>query len=83
MGGIADRFDDVAFGHYHQPTRITVNTATVRCAGSPESDNSYASESLAAVGRPSQPLMFVNPEKGQVTAEYPCVWLGPPPVRRG
>lgn len=81
MGGIADRFDDVAFGHYHQPTRITVNTATVRCAGSPESDNSYASESLAAVGRPSQPLMFVNPEKGSVTAEYQ-VWLGPPPVRR-
>lgn len=82
MGGIPDRYIDVAFGHYHQPTRVTINTATARCAGSPESSNAWASEGLAAVGRPSQPLMFVCPDKGIVTAEYQ-VWLGPKIKQRG
>lgn len=73
MGALAQGFDDVAFGHYHQPTRITLNTVTARCSGSTESHNDYAAEQLAAVGRPSQWLLFVRAGRG-VTAEY-VVWL--------
>jgi hypothetical protein len=72
-GAIPGGFDDAYCGHWHQPTRMTINTATVRVAGSTESTNTYAQEQLAAVGRPSQPVMFVKPGFGP-TAEY-TVWL--------
>lgn len=74
MGAIPETFNEVLFGHYHQPTTLTINNVTARCAGSPESDNEYAVEALASIGQPSQPLLFVHPEKGIVTAEY-CCWL--------
>jgi hypothetical protein len=74
IGAIEDEFDDIYLGHFHTPTKMTFNTVQVRISGSPESTNTYAVERLAAVGRPSQPLMFVHPEKGIVTAEYSC-WL--------
>jgi hypothetical protein len=74
VGAIQEHFDDVYLGHFHTPTKMTFNTVQCRISGSPESNNTYAMESLAAVGRPSQPLMFVHPEKGIVTAEYIC-WL--------
>lgn len=74
IGALGEDFDDVYSGHWHTPTKMTFNTIQVRVSGSPESTNTYASESLAAIGRPSQPLMFVHPEKGIVTAEYNC-WL--------
>lgn len=74
IGAIDDDFDDIYIGHFHTPTKMTFNTVQVRISGSPESTNTYASESLAAAGRPSQPLIFVHPEKGIVTAEYNC-WL--------
>lgn len=65
---------DIDFGHWHQPTSVTLNRATARCNGSTESHNTYAQEQLAAVGQPSQGLRFVDPAKGIVTAEY-TVWL--------
>lgn len=74
IGALGEDFDDVYFGHFHTPTRMTFNTVTARISGSPESTNTYASEHLAAIGRPSQPLLFVHPSKGIVTAEYTC-WL--------
>lgn len=74
VGAIQEEFDDVYCGHFHTPTKMTFNTVQFRISGSPESTNTYAMESLAAVGQPSQPLMFVHPEKGIVTAEYTC-WL--------
>ena len=74
VGAIREHFDDVYIGHWHQPTRMTLNTVTLRVSGSTESTNEYAVEALGAIGRPSQPLMFVNPDKGMVTAEY-TVWL--------
>lgn len=74
VGALGEDFDDVYIGHWHTPTKMTFNTIQVRVSGSPESTNTYAMESLAAIGRPSQPLMFVHPEKGIVTAEYNC-WL--------
>lgn len=73
-GAVPEHFDDVYFGHWHQVVRSTLNNVNARCSGSPESFNTYAQESLAAMGRPSQPLMFVHPKKGIVTAEY-TVWL--------
>lgn len=72
-GAIEDDFDDAYMGHYHQPTKMTLNSVTLRVSGSPESYNTYAIESLAAVGFPSQPLHFVHPENG-TTCEY-TVWL--------
>lgn len=72
-GAIPEHFDEVVLGHWHQPTRMTLNRITARVNGSTESTNTYAQEQLAAVGRPSQTLLFVHPENG-VTAEY-CVWL--------
>ncbi len=74
VGAIQEHFDDVYFGHFHTPTKMTFNTVQCRISGSPESTNTYAMESLAAIGTASQPLMFVHPEKGIVTAEYTC-WL--------
>lgn len=72
-GAIDVHFDDAFMGHYHQPTKMTLNTVTLRVSGSPESYNTYAQESLASVGFPSQHLQFVHPENG-VTVES-TVWL--------
>jgi hypothetical protein len=74
LGAIPEPFDDLDFGHFHQPTRLTLNRVTARCNGSTESHNTFAIEQMAAVGRPSQGLRFVEPEKGIVTAEY-TIWL--------
>lgn len=73
VGGIPEDFDDVISGHFHTPAKITINSITYRFTGSPESYNTYASEHLAAAGRPSQHLQFVHPEK-RVTAEH-TIWL--------
>jgi len=69
-GAIKEPFKDVALGHWHQPTRITLNHITARVNGSTESDNGYAQEQLAAAGRPAQWLLFVEPDEGEVSAEY-------------
>jgi hypothetical protein len=67
--GVPERFDDVFIGHWHQNTKLTLGTTVLRIAGTPESDNTYAQERLGVMGRPSQHLQFVHPEKG-VTCEY-------------
>jgi hypothetical protein len=74
VGAIDEDFDDIYIGHFHTPTKMTFNTIQLRISGSPESTNTYAIEALAAIGRPSQQLVFVHPEKGIVTGEYTC-WL--------
>ena len=74
-GAIQEPFKDVAFGHWHQLAEIPIIGASVaRCNGSPESDNTFAQEALAAVSKPSQRLMYVHPGKGIVSAEHK-VWL--------
>ena len=73
--GQMPEFKDVSFGHWHQIYSQDMNGITVRCSGSPESSNPYAAENLAAMGRASQRMMFVNPKKGIVTAEYQGIWL--------
>lgn len=74
-GGILDQFDDVFMGHFHTPMVLTLpNGGTIRVTGSPESDNQYAAEFVAARGKPSQRLVFVDPERGRVTSDY-VLWL--------
>ncbi len=70
-----DDFKDLAFGHWHQVFSQDINGIGVRCAGSPESYNTFAAENLAAMGRPSQRMMFVSPDRGHVTMEAQAVWL--------
>jgi hypothetical protein len=73
--GVVEPFTDVYMGHFHTPTTMTMaNAGRVFVTGSPESHNEYAREVIAAVGKPSQRLHFVDPDKGRVTAEY-TVWL--------
>ena len=68
-------FNDAIMGHFHTPINLTMaNGGRIWVTGSPESDNQYAKSFVAAVGKPSQRLMFVDPVKGRVTCEYVC-WL--------
>lgn len=73
--GVVEDFQDVYMGHWHTPMALTMaNGGRVFVTGSPESGNEYAREFVAAVGRPSQRVHFVDPDKGRVTAEY-VIWL--------
>lgn len=73
--GVVPEFHDIYIGHYHQSMQLQLaNGGSVYMAGSTESDNIYAAEFVAATGRPSQRLNFVDPIKGQVTSEY-RLWL--------
>lgn len=63
-------FQDVFMGHYHQLGAIPLNHRMVWANGSTESTNTFAAEVLAAQSEPSQWLLFVNPDKGKVTASY-------------
>jgi predicted phosphodiesterase len=70
MGAIKEPFDYALMGHFHNPTRYTINTATAYINGTTESSNGWAMEVMGAVGRPCQYLLYMHPDHG-VTAEYP------------
>ena len=73
--GVVEPFHDVYMGHFHTPMALTkANGGQVYVTGSPESENVYAAEFVAAKGKPSQRLHFVDPDKGRVSASY-VVWL--------
>ncbi len=73
--GVVDPFHDVYIGHFHHAMDLTMaNGGRIFVTGSPESDNEYAKEFVAASSQPSQRLHFVDPVKGRVTAQY-IVWL--------
>lgn len=73
--GVVESFADVYLGHFHTPMNLTMpNGGQVFVTGSPESDNQYAAEFVAARGHPSQRLHYVDPEAGRVTASY-TIWL--------
>lgn len=63
-GGIPVHFDDIAQGHWHNPSKITIGTTVVRTSGSPESYNTFAQERLGVMGRPSQHLQIIDPQSG-------------------
>lgn len=74
--GVVDDFRDIYFGHFHTPMSLTLpNGGTMYGTGSTESDNAYAAEFVAARGKPSQRLHYIDPRKGRVTCEYK-VFLG-------
>jgi hypothetical protein len=68
-GAVPEPFGDVFMGHYHQNCKMTLGSSILRISGSPESYNTYAQETLAVMGRPSQHLQFVHPVHG-VTSEH-------------
>lgn len=68
-GAVAEPFDYAIYGHWHTPRRFQLNKYVAFCNGSLESTNTYAQEKLAAVGTPTQLLLFVHPRQG-VSAEY-------------
>jgi len=73
--GVVESFQDVYMGHFHTPMTLTMaNGGQIYVSGSPESENAYAAEFVAATGQPSQRLHFVSPDAGKVTASY-LVWL--------
>jgi hypothetical protein len=69
-------FRDCFLGHYHTHGEDSLPNGygSVFSTGSPESDSRFASVSVAAGSRPSQRLHFIDPVKGQTTAQY-RVWL--------
>lgn len=70
-GVVKGGFDDIYFGHFHTPMMLTLpNGQHMYGTGSTESDNQYAAEFVAARGKPTQRLHFIDPRKGRVTAEY-------------
>jgi hypothetical protein len=73
--GVTEAFNDVYLGHYHHVSQFQLpNGGRVFMTGSTESGSEYAREFVAAKGRPSQRLHFIDPEEGRVTAEY-IIWL--------
>lgn len=69
--GVTDPFHDIYFGHFHTHMSLTLpNGGTMYGTGSIESDNAYAAEFVAAKGKPSQRLHYVDPRRGRVTCEY-------------
>jgi hypothetical protein len=69
--GAIEPFGDVACGHFHQKTQMSFpGRRKARINGTLESMNTYAQETLASVSDPSQTLLFVEPSRGIVTAEY-------------
>lgn len=73
--GVVPAFNDVYMGHFHTPMSLTMaNSGRIFVTGSPESNSVYAAEFVAAKGRPSQRIHFIDPENSRVTAEY-VVWL--------
>ena len=68
-------FQDIYLGHYHTDQEQPIQgKGKIYWTGSTESDNSYARDSMAEGGDPSQRLHFIDPEKGRVTSRHQ-VWL--------
>jgi hypothetical protein len=64
-------FTDVYAGHLHSHRDIELpDGGSYFQTGSPETDNRYARDSMAATSRPTQRLHFIDPKRGRVTAQY-------------
>lgn len=64
-------FQDIYGGHLHSHRDIELPWGGCYYqTGSPETDNRYARDSMAASSLPTQRLHFVDPSAGRVTAQY-------------
>lgn len=64
-------FMDVYAGHLHSHRDIELpDGGSYFQTGSPESDNRYARDSMAATSKPTQRLHFIDPAAGRVTCQY-------------
>lgn len=70
LGGVPEPFQLVAMGHWHRTVLLTEGPLRIYQSGSPESDNTWAAEQLGHTSLPEQWLLFADPEKGRITAEY-------------
>ena len=71
---LPEEWSDLFLGHYHQRLILTAaGGQQVRMCASVERGSQYAAE-LGALGRSMQALVYVHPEKGVTTGEYP-IWL--------
>lgn len=68
--GLPDGWSVAAMGHWHRTALLTEGPIRLYQSGSPESGNTWAAEQLGQMSRPEQWLLFADPEKGRVTAEY-------------
>ena len=75
-GAFEWEFRDCYVGHYHNHSEYALpnGLGSVYYTGSPESDNRYARDGMAAAAIPSQRLQFIDPVKGRVTSSHK-VWL--------
>lgn len=70
-GAYPKPFQDVYAGHLHSHRDIELpDGGSYFQTGSPESDNRYARDSMAATSRPTQRLHFIEPGHGRVSAQY-------------
>lgn len=60
-------WDVIWLGHRHVHLNFSINDKIILSTGSPESDNQYALEVLAAKGYPSQRLAFFNASHGLIS----------------
>lgn len=69
-------FRDVYVGHYHTHNEDALpdGEGAVYWSGSPESDNSYAHDGMAAGATPSQRFHMVDPREGRVSQQRK-IWL--------
>lgn len=64
-------FQDIYAGHFHSHRDIELPWGGCYYqTGSPETDNRYARDSMAASSAPTQRLHFIDPNAGRVTAQY-------------
>lgn len=64
-------FIDVYAGHVHRHDEYTLPWGgRFFITGSPESDNRYARDTMAASSIPTQRLHFIEPKAGRVSAQY-------------
>ena len=66
IDAIDEPWEHIYLGHFHQHVSACLNRRIFYATGSPESDNVFAQQHLAAAGWPSQRLQFFDREWGVI-----------------
>lgn len=81
IDSIPESWDYLFFGHFHTWGACVANNRILLPNGSPESGNTYAQETMAAVGSPVQRLCFFDKKHGMI-ADYPLYLDGRKPNKK-